>query len=158
MRYSEKQQFPDWLRYGILLFNCSIIYFLFKSEALNMQSRLIIFFVLLLPSILYFWTLETELDQNNIYLHIRPFLSRTYTYNDIDSWQIRTYKPILEYGGWGIRYGHKGTAYNIRGNQGLQLHLTSGKRILIGTQKQQELQRVMRSIIPDKEIMVSSVG
>lgn len=152
MRFSEKQQFPDWLRYGVLLFNCIIIYILVETASLSIPSFFLVLFVLVIPSILFFWTLDTELDQSKIYVNIRPFLSRTYVYNDIESWQVRTYKPILEYGGWGIRFGHKGTAYNIRGNQGLQLHLTNGKRILIGTQRQEELQRVMRSIIPEKEV------
>ncbi len=157
MRFSEKQQFPEWVRYGILVFNCVVIYILVESGFLSTSSFLLILFVLLIPSVLFFWTLETELDQSNIYVNIRPFLNRTYAHHDIESWQVRTYKPILEYGGWGIRFGQKGTAYNIRGNQGLQLHLTKGKRILIGTQKQEELQRVLRSILPDKEILTSSL-
>jgi hypothetical protein len=60
-------------------------------------------------------------------------------------WEARTYRPILEYGGWGIRYSPfaKGWAYNVSGNQGVQLELASGKRILIGPQRAEELARAV---------------
>jgi hypothetical protein len=64
---------------------------------------------------------------------------------EIVSWDARTYRPILEYGGWGIRYSPfgKGWAYNISGNQGVQLELMNGKRILIGSQRAEELARTI---------------
>jgi hypothetical protein len=33
----------------------------------------------------------------------------------------------------------KGWAYNVRGNRGVQLELANGKRILIGSQRAEEL-------------------
>ena len=60
-------------------------------------------------------------------------------------WEARTYRPLLEYGGWGIRYAPfgKGWAYNVHGSQGVQLELTNGKRILIGSQRAEELARAI---------------
>ena len=54
-------------------------------------------------------------------------------------------QPILEYGGWGIRYSPfgKGWAYNVRGNQGVQLELANGQRILVGSQRADELARAI---------------
>lgn len=53
----------------------------------------------------------------------------------------RAYSPINEYGGWGIRTGGKerGKAFNMRGNEGVQLVLRSGQRVLIGSQQPDEL-------------------
>jgi hypothetical protein len=53
----------------------------------------------------------------------------------------RAYSPINEYGGWGIRSGSKvhGKAFNMRGNEGVQLILRSGQRVLIGSQMPDEL-------------------
>ncbi|MCC2668116.1 MAG: hypothetical protein K0Q72_587 [Armatimonadetes bacterium] len=51
----------------------------------------------------------------------------------------RTYSPINEFGGWGIRTGKQGRAFNMRGNQGVQLVLRSGQRVLIGSQQSDEL-------------------
>jgi hypothetical protein len=57
----------------------------------------------------------------------------------IEKYEVITYDPILDYGGWGIKYNRHGKAYNVSGNKGLQLYLKNGKRILIGTQKESEL-------------------
>jgi hypothetical protein len=60
-------------------------------------------------------------------------------------WEARTYRPILEYGGWGIRYSPfgQGCAYNVSGNRGVQLELADGQRILIGSQRAEELARAI---------------
>jgi hypothetical protein len=64
----------------------------------------------------------------------------------VASIEVRKYSPIKEYGGWGFRYGFKnGKAYNISGNMGLQLILKNGDRILIGTQKPEELETYLKN-------------
>jgi hypothetical protein len=61
---------------------------------------------------------------------------------------VRQYSPIAEYGGWGLRLGlfGKGQAYNVSGDKGLQLEFTTGQRLLIGTNKPEELNTVLLSI------------
>jgi hypothetical protein len=58
---------------------------------------------------------------------------------------VRKYNAIAEYGGWGWRLGlfGKGTAYNISGNEGLQLEFINGKKLLIGTQKLEALSGIV---------------
>jgi hypothetical protein len=51
----------------------------------------------------------------------------------------------MGYGGWGIKRGIGGLAYNVSGNQGLQLVLTDGRKILIGTQKPEQFINAMSS-------------
>ena len=55
----------------------------------------------------------------------------------------RTYRPVRDYGGWGIRWGRDGKAYIIVGNEGLQLLLGDGEKILIGSQRPQELEAAL---------------
>lgn len=53
---------------------------------------------------------------------------------------VRQYRPILDYGGWGIRWAPgKGWAYTVRGNLGVQLELSDGKRLLVGSQSPEGL-------------------
>ncbi|MBX2959059.1 MAG: hypothetical protein KF732_03800 [Flavobacteriales bacterium] len=61
---------------------------------------------------------------------------------------VRQYSPLTEYGGWGIRLGlfGKGTAYNVSGNKGLQLEFTNNKKLLIGTNKPNELTETLTKI------------
>jgi hypothetical protein len=49
------------------------------------------------------------------------------------------YRPISEYGGWGIRGFGKKRALNTRGNRGVLLTKTDGSTLLIGSQKPREL-------------------
>ena len=77
-----------------------------------------------------------EISVQFIPLHRKPVM---FAFSDIREHSVRTYRPIMEYGGWGIKRGIGGLAYNVSGNKGLQLVLKDGKRILIGTQKPGQL-------------------
>jgi hypothetical protein len=58
---------------------------------------------------------------------------------EIASAEAVRYRPIPEYGGWGIRFGRTGIAYSMRGDEGVQLVLRNGRRVLIGSQRAGEL-------------------
>ena len=81
------------------------------------------------------------------------FFQFQWTYKQL-TWDIivnayaRQYKPLQEYGGWGIRFGfaESGTAYTISGKHGLQLVYDKGKRLLIGTQKPDEVENVLKKV------------
>lgn len=87
---------------------------------------------------------EVRLDGLSVRAHPIARLRRSIPYNQIDSCEPRTYSPIGEYGGWGIRYGRGGKAYNISGNRGVQLVLKSGEKLLLGSQKADELASAIR--------------
>jgi hypothetical protein len=84
---------------------------------------------------------DRELVIRFVPFHLKP---RRIALDDIAEAQARRYRPIVEYGGWGIRYGFNGMAYNVSGNEGVQLTLRNGKRILIGSQRSGELERALR--------------
>ncbi len=93
--------------------------------------------------LLYSMKLTVRLDAEGLHIRFLPLVKRTIPLDQIARCEARTYRPILEYGGWGIRCGWKGMAYNVSGNQGVQLVLASGKRILIGSQRAEELARAI---------------
>jgi len=76
-------------------------------------------------------------------LHRKPVI---FHFSDIREYSVRTYRPVMEYGGWGIKRGTGGLAYNVSGNKGLQLVLKDGRKILIGTQKPEQLKSVIDSV------------
>ncbi len=84
--------------------------------------------------------LVTEVREDGIYLRFIPFhwSGLRFPWNTIRHCDARIYRPIRDYGGWGIRFGLSGKAYNVSGNRGLQLELQNGKRILIGSQRTEE--------------------
>lgn len=103
---------------------------------------------------LLFWLvrLETEVRCDGLYvrffpIHIIHIRFKRFAAEDLDQYYPRTYKPLLEYGGWGIRFGKNGKAYNVSGKQGVQLVFKNGKRLLIGSQKHHELAHAINSIM-----------
>jgi len=102
--------------------------------------------------LLLFWMLklETEVRPDGLYVRFFPFHInfKRFGAEDLSEYYARRYKPVLEYGGWGIRYSlRKGKAYNVSGNKGVQLVFRNGKRLLIGSQRAEELEQAIRSII-----------
>jgi len=93
------------------------------------------------PMMVYTAGLTTEIRVDGIYIRYIPFHRkfRTIPFEAIQTYEVRTYRPLREYGGWGIRYGAGGKAYNVSGNRGVQLGLLSGRMILLGSQKPEEL-------------------
>jgi hypothetical protein len=58
--------------------------------------------------------------------------------------EVVTYKPLSDYGGWGIRMSRKGMAYTVKGDKGLLITLDSQKNILIGTSKPEEMRSFLK--------------
>ena len=93
--------------------------------------------------------LETEVHSDRLRVRLFPFhiRYREISAEDLSECYARTYKPIREYGGWGIRCSFRkgaGRAYNMKGNQGVQLVFKDGKRLLIGSQKPDELAQAIK--------------
>ena len=98
-----------------------------------------------LPALLLFAKLTVTVDDEAIRIRWIPFAWRTVPLGDVEEARARTYRPILEYGGWGVRWAPgRGMAWNATGNRGVQLVLASGKRLLIGSRRADELARVIR--------------
>ena len=60
-----------------------------------------------------------------------------------------TYHPILEYGGWGMRIGRRGRAYNVSGNRGVFIQRRSGTCFLLGSQRPDELAAAIEKAIEE---------
>jgi len=100
------------------------------------------------PLVFFSTKLITEIRQDGIYLKFYPFHRKFkfFSFDEIDSFKEREYRPIREYGGWGIRYGFGGMAYNVYGNKGIQLVMKNKKKILIGSQKSYEFYKIIQKL------------
>jgi hypothetical protein len=161
--YREEQKFSLWLRWLVYLsmgLSVVISVFVLTKESASDGSQdtweivlgvivgigvpivITAFFVLL--------KLQTEVRPDGIYVRYFPFHIhfKRFAREDLSEYYARLYKPIREYGGWGIRYSlRNGRAYNVSGNKGVQLVFSNSKKLLIGSQKPDELADAIRSII-----------
>lgn len=103
--------------------------------------------LLFMGGMLYlFATLQliTVVDDSGIRLRFRPFRTRHIAFGEIAECAARRYRPLAEYGGWGLKYGRSGWAWNISGDRGVQLVMKSGQRLLIGSQRADDLAAAVR--------------
>lgn len=80
-----------------------------------------------------------EVSEESLTIHYIPLTKRTVPLADIEDVAARTYKPLREFGGWGVRGSGHRQAYNVSGNQGVEVTLRNGDTIMIGSQRAPEL-------------------
>jgi hypothetical protein len=145
--FREVQRFRQvWL--WVLLVASIVLVGLAMREGAVPIGHIPVAAVLVLAVPVWFWALRltTEVHDDALHLHFFPmWKKRIIPFNQIRSAQARCYRPIVEYGGWGIRWGLSGQAYNVSGDRGVQLELANGKRLLIGSQRPEELEAAIRS-------------
>jgi len=158
--FKEEQRFSQWWLWLIIIGLGNIpIFGIYKQFILgekfgnNPMSDLglIIFSIFIFGIIILFWfmRLKTEINNNKIHVSFFPFVNKDILWTDVKS------AKVIKYGfvGYGIRIGMAhGTVYNTSGNKGLSLELFSGKKYIIGTQKDAELERVLKKVTTKHEL------
>ena len=91
------------------------------------------------PLAFYQMRLIVEINEDQVSVRYVPLKRTSILISDIEAVEARTYKPLREYGGWGIRGSSQRRAYNVSGNHGVELTLYDGRKIMIGSQKAEEL-------------------
>ncbi|HEX6853121.1 MAG TPA: hypothetical protein VF139_17125 [Candidatus Polarisedimenticolaceae bacterium] len=109
-------------------------------------GSLIVVSVTVAVSFLVPW-LRVEVQGATLTYRFFPFHGkpRIVDLRDVRAARAVTYRPIRDYGGWGIRIGAKGWAYNVSGDRGVELELRDGTLLLIGSQRPEELAAAIES-------------
>jgi hypothetical protein len=99
-----------------------------------------------LPILFYQFKLKVQVTDKGLHYQFFPIhLSyKTIAFDDIEECYARQYSPLKEFGGWGIRFGFQGKAYNVSGDKGLQLVLKNGNKVLFGSQNHKALEKAMK--------------
>jgi len=105
---------------------------------------------LILPSVLVMgvlrMTTEVTPSELRVWFGWIPTYRRVVAANDILALEVVRYRPIRECGGWGIRTGPDGErVLNARGDRGVRLSLSDGTRLLIGSQRPDDLARALEA-------------
>ena len=148
--FTEIQKFRQWWLWVLLLSSSFVpMYLIYKESRENSFSNdhlltIVIFVSVIL--LLWFSKLETIVTEKYIQVKYFPFVNKTFQLNDIEFMSLIDYGFV---GGWGIRFWTRyGTVYNTSGSKGLHIQLKNGKTLVIGTQKPEELEKIIKQIQP----------
>lgn len=158
--FSEIQQFRQgWLLATVLIPCISALIYIgftvFRNWPMSGTYTLIygvsILALVLVPVFMLSIKMVTDVKNDAIHIRFFPLKREVIPFSEIAKCDARQYSPINEYGGWGIRSGIKGRAYNVSGDHGVQLELTNGKRLLIGSQRSEELAETIKTFTKEEE-------
>lgn len=165
--FKETQRFNQWWLHlvstGLIAFllYCFYNWFIAKEATGNVSPNnvtgQIVVTVSIIPVVLFMYILKlkTWIDEIGVHYQFFPFhfSKKTVRWNELKKCYVRTYSPIKEYGGWGYRIstGQQGKAFNVRGKQGIQLVLKTGKKLLIGTQKEDDAKEVIQRCFKESD-------
>jgi hypothetical protein len=120
--------FQDWKEFlpflGVLLIMSSVILLLLKMK------------------------LTTKINHDYIQIQYFPFnlKPKIIYWNELTSFETRTADCLKEYWGWGYKGTKKNRSYTAYGDFGLQLTFKNGNRLFIGSQKKEEMEKVINEM------------
>ena len=79
-----------------------------------------------------------------IYMGSIPLVKRSVRFSDIVSLESIRYRPIAEFGGWGVRGIGKKKVWSVRGDQAVSLTLSGGRTLYVGSDHPQQLEMHIR--------------
>jgi len=98
--------------------------------------------------LLFVAKLQTEVNSRGLFLRFYPFhlKVRNITLDSAVAITPVEYKPLQQYGGWGIRRIPYGTAYNVKGNEGVRIDYDNDCHVLVGSQHPFELSDALHAV------------
>lgn len=158
--FIEEQRFKKWFLLPLIAlpFIGVLIPYILKKEAFpEMGSEtfwgITITILILLTVVIFIVSihLKTKIDEQGVHYQFFPihFSEKFISWNEIDKCYLKKYNSIRDFGGYGYRikpFGrNKGKAINVGGKHGIQLELKNGKRLLIGSQKPLDAEKVLET-------------
>lgn len=153
--FKETQKMTQWWLWAILLGTTGVVFWEIGAETIARQLSLAEFvqspqlwtsalILILVLVFFYLLSLKTEVDPEKIHIHYFPMWRTHIRLNEVASAEIIKYGFV----GYGIRFSIRyGTVYNAKGNRGLQIVKKNGSKILLGTQRPEELRSAVHKFL-----------
>ncbi len=155
--FRETQRFRQWFFYLPIAAVTVIVWWIFVQQVILGHPQgsnpvpgwlawvLTMVFGFGFPAFAAIVRVVTEVRPGQLNVRLYPFPPRTIPVSSIREASVRHYSPLGEFGGWGMRINKRsGRAYNAYGNMGVQLVLSDGARVLVGSQQSEELLTALR--------------
>jgi hypothetical protein len=159
--YREEQNFAWWLYAALAcILALLVLGYQMKSQTAplpeshkgmgGLEAPVFLLLGVCLPSLLVFgvlhMTTQVTPDACHIWFGWIPTVRRSIPVVSIKQVEIVRYNALRDHGFWGVRTTKDGErVYTASGDRAVRLHLADGTRVLIGSQRPEELASVLES-------------
>lgn len=146
--FREEQGFTQWWLWAVVLLVAGLAWWTFVQQIVqgipfgtHPAPDWAVWIVLVLcgvgiPFFFLRCRLVTTVNPGHVHVHFRLLRRREIPVATIHAAEAVEYRPLREYGGWGIRYNAKlGWAYTAHGRRGVRMRLADGQGLLVGSQR-----------------------
>jgi hypothetical protein len=139
--FHEEQRFRQWWIWALLLVAAAPLLVVVAIRGPVLSVLLGPLLLLAVGVLLAFARLVVDVDREAITVAFH-FLwpKRRIPLSEVRSAKATTYRPIFDYGGYGVRLGLRGWAFNVSGNEGVLVETKNGSRLMIGSHRPKELE------------------
>ena len=169
--YREEQRFRQWWVWILVVGPAALAWWPFVQQILRGENvgqnpapdwMVWVIWLLIgvgLPLLFGLVALVLQVTADQVLVNYRPFKRRAIPLGEIAQVEVRTYNAVKEYGGWGIKgWSKDNVAYNVSGNRGVELTLRSGSRVMLGSQRADELAAAINGQLRQRHASVARSG
>ncbi len=150
-RYHEEQHFHDALMGLLVLAMLFVVFVTTVAVVFSRPNDALLLaiapaMIVLVAALISLSHLDVDVTDSGVsiaFRHLWP--TRRIAFADIVGLEVKRYRPLIDYGGWGVRLGPAGWAYTTGGDVGVKMRLRKGLPVLIGTRHPSELEAAIRA-------------
>jgi hypothetical protein len=141
----REEQYFDWRVYTVIAAGAVLTGLALargRAWSIELLMGLVLGLSLVMVIVFFFFQMTTEVIPTDVgvWFGWLPTYRRIVSIASIRKIEVVTFRPIADYGFWGIRSGRDGERVLIaRGNRGVRLELADGSKLLIGSQRPEAL-------------------
>lgn len=155
--YTERTPWAGWVRavmWGAVTLSCYPVLAGWDTDLAFVPRVVIVLGVVAFAAAieLFLGGLTVNVQETGISMHLGkvPLVRRRVRFSEIESLEPVRYRPIREFGGWGVRGWGARKAWSARGDRAVALQLEGDRLLLIGSDHPQRLEERIRSAMGDR--------
>jgi hypothetical protein len=82
---------------------------------------------------------KIELNNERLLIGLLPFYKKKIGLDEIGSCKVVSINPLLEFGGWGLRFNGQKVGLMVKGNKGIEIILKNKEIYVIASERMEEL-------------------
>jgi hypothetical protein len=149
--FHEEQQFRQWWLWALLAAAALPVIVVVAIRGPVLSVLIVPLLLLAVGALLAFARLVVDVDREAVTVAFH-FLApkRRIALSTVRRAQATKYRPLLDYGGYGVRLGFRGWAFNVSGDEGVLVETNDGSRVMIGSQRPRELEAAIAQAIRER--------